>query len=147
MHGKQPPPAGENTADTNPHSDSDSGRRRQLLRQMHSERDHYWASGGIPPHRVKDSRTALTEQQLSENNGASAGLCAAMVAEIEVAGDLPESAALSITSGDADAVLEQVPGRDFGLPEDKHDTAAAPRAATTYIWPLKNSIAGAGAGC
>ncbi|KAJ2156910.1 hypothetical protein GGF46_004869 [Coemansia sp. RSA 552] len=92
---------------------------------MHTERDHYWPSGGIPPHRERDCRIAPDQPRDGSQLGA-----AAMVAEIAVAGDaLPESAA-----GPASKACE----RPVVVP-------SPPQLA--HGWPLKSSIAGAGAGC
>ncbi|KAJ1835134.1 hypothetical protein IWW55_003344 [Coemansia sp. RSA 2706] len=109
---------------------------------MHTEQDHYWPSGGIPPHRKADSRRQLPEQlPASERDVASTGLRAAMAAEIEAAGDMPESAALSIAASGALAGLEQPVEHDFSPAELPAHTS------TVTSWPLKNSLAGAGAGC
>ncbi|KAJ2557824.1 hypothetical protein EV175_001115 [Coemansia sp. RSA 1933] len=116
---------------------------------MHSERDHYWPAGGIPPHRERD-RTHRDDVAV---DGTSIG--AAMAASIEPTGAMPDSAAAVISAA------PEIAPNAAGIPEGPADMSLEPctperaisRAATqnphTHIanQTLRNSIAGAGAGC
>lgn len=87
---------------------------------MQNERDHYWSTGGIPPHRESDHRTKHSSKK---DTALTDGLPKAMAADIETIHD-----SSSRDSKDKDS-----------FPQQTKNTLAS--------HTLKNSMAGAGAGC
>ncbi|KAI7822453.1 mitochondrial carrier domain-containing protein [Kickxella alabastrina] len=106
---------------------------------MH-ERDHYWASGGIPPHREKDhtdkapTEPGAAEMKTSVEESFSHDkecVVQALIADIKTTGALLPSTSSAVHTTDSDTASE------------------APCKAEESKWQqsLKSSIAGAGAGC
>ncbi|KAJ2614240.1 hypothetical protein H4S08_001809 [Coemansia sp. RSA 1365] len=117
---------------------------------MHTERDHFWLPEGISLQHGRERRTEFQQQtRCLYNEDCDDGLRAAMTAEIKPAGDLPEAAALSLDASgygnreDGGPILVSRPR----IPAQPSNTGSAESLTTTSSWPLKNSIAGAGAGC
>ncbi|KAJ2078737.1 hypothetical protein H4R24_004266 [Coemansia sp. RSA 988] len=117
---------------------------------MHTERDHFWIPEGIPLQHGRERRADSSQQtrQLYGEDG-DGGLQIAMAAEIKPAGDLPESAALSL--GTHDYGNRENSGSIL-LPRPRNaaqssTTGSEESLTVSSSWPLKNSIAGAGAGC
>ncbi|KAJ1881616.1 hypothetical protein H4R99_003617 [Coemansia sp. RSA 1722] len=102
--------------------DGPSTEKANKFYPMH-ERDHFWPSGGIPPHRDTDRRH-------TENNAPP--LSRSLIADIEPTGALPDSAALRL-SNNSDI--------DRSRPVETSCSEKKQRQ------PLKSSLAGAGAGC
>ncbi|KAJ2399828.1 hypothetical protein GGI23_002414 [Coemansia sp. RSA 2559] len=135
---------------------------------MHNERDHYWPAGGIPPHRERDRTHSDHVVATTHSDGAgvgAAGLGAAMAISIEPTGSMPDSAtAPSSASPEIAPNTGSVPeasgscGNSIQRPADMslESCASEPdaRRATNQHshahitnQTLKNSLAGAGAGC
>ncbi|KAJ2524420.1 hypothetical protein GGI11_000832 [Coemansia sp. RSA 2049] len=136
---------------------------------MHNERDHYWSAGGIPPHRERDRTHKEHVVDTIHYNGwesETSSLSAAMAASIESTGSMPDSAAAVISA--APELAPNTSGSTGALRSDgssahqQQDLAGIlfeakgsgletkqPAMQQSHIanQTLKNSLAGAGAGC
>ncbi|KAJ1723557.1 hypothetical protein LPJ53_002126 [Coemansia erecta] len=110
------------------HTDNNKDTQSQRFYPMH-ERDHFWPSGGIPPHREMDRRHG--DVRLGQS----------MAADIEPAGALPDAAALRL------AVIETARQTANSSNSSKSDEKVSSGSRTRQRQPWKSSLAGAGAGC
>ncbi|KAJ2809481.1 hypothetical protein H4R20_000101 [Coemansia guatemalensis] len=117
---------------------------------MHTERDHFWLPEGISLQHGRERR-ADSQKQTRRLYGEDCGegLGTAMTVEIKPAGDLPESIALSL---DAPSYGNCENSGPILVPRPRieaqgSNTDSSESLAMSGSWPLKNSIAGAGAGC
>ncbi|KAJ1939730.1 hypothetical protein EC988_007235, partial [Linderina pennispora] len=123
-----------------------------LYQQMHSERDHYWPSGGIPPHRdTSDQRLQGAEPraQYQHSHAFMSGditLVPERRSDDVVGENLGQStAAIGMGGSRERQLLNKLPARDEGALQDIRQ-GSTQAAAPFWSQSLKNSIAGAGAG-
>ncbi|KAI8324459.1 mitochondrial carrier [Martensiomyces pterosporus] len=145
--------ASESTSDSAA-SIQNTGCPRGILRPMHSERDHYWPSGGIPPHRERDRRRSAADDSsdieqsgsIAEDSRGVGDLPAVVATPMVDTGDLRRMQELAHIDDDGARRACQSPA---GLGVGVAASVQTPGTATTALssQPLKNSIAGAGAGC